>query len=870
MKNPLRGLRFSLLDFHSVRANLGMKVAMLGIALIPLIYGALYLMAFYDPYGRLDTLPVAVVNEDVPVTTENGVEVHAGDDLVKALEDSGSLEYHFVDTAEEAQAGLEAGTYYNTILIPEDFSEKVASAQGDNPEQARLVLVCNDANNYLSSILGASVMRQVTAEANYAIGENYFVEIFDTIDETGDSLGEAADGSRELADGLADAHDGSAQITDGLATARNGACDLTSGLGDARDGSAQITSGLSTARDGSSTLENGLDDAKSGADQLVDGTRQLFDGANAAREGSSSLMGGLGELEAGSGQLTSGLSAARDGANALDSGLGELEAGSSQLNDGLSQVSQGASSLTARLGQLDAGASSLAAGASQVSDGASQLVGILDSIPIDENGNYVSDAGTMSQLQKLAGGAFQAASGVASGASQAADSAGQLAAGAAQVSGGVGAVASGLSQLHDAASQLADGASRVAVGAQGVAAGVSSAKDGAASLSAGMGQVQFGAQALGAGISSARDGAGSLASGVSDAYDGSSAITSNLGTARAGAQQLDAGIGQLADGLSAGVAGSQQLAGGLGQLSDGAGSLRAGLDRLYLGSDTLTGGLRTALDGSNQLLGGLGELHDGSAELTDGLADAHDGSEELANGLAGGVEKIDDATTGSGARSAMMSEPVELVQEHITTVDNYGSGFAPYFIALGLWVGALVMTFLLKPFNNRLVTAGASPITVGLSGIVPWLIVGAVQALLLALTIQFPCGIAVAHPVAYYCLTILSSFVFCAIIQMITAAFGFPGKFLAVVLLMLQLTTAAGTFPIETEFTIFQNMSPWLPMTYIVHALRQAMAGADLSLVGGDVARLVAFFAVAFAVTCLVAWRKRLVTMSDLHPLVDL
>ena len=461
---------------------------------------------------------------------------------------------------------------------------------------------------------------------------------------------------------------------------------------------------------------------------------------------------------------------------------------------------------------------------------------------IDETGNYVIDADTMSQLQQLAGGASQAASEVADGSSRAAKSAGQLAAGAAQVSGGVDAVASGLSQLHDAASQLADGASRVAVGAQGVAAGVSSA----------------------------RDGAGSLASGVSDAYDGSSAITSNLGTARAGAQQLDAGIGQLADGLSAGVAGSQQLAGGLGQLSDGAGSLRAGLDRLYLGSDTLTGGLRTALDGSNQLLGGLGELHDGSAELTDGLADAHDGSEELANGLAGGVEKIDDATTGSGARSAMMSEPVELVQEHITTVDNYGSGFAPYFIALGLWVGALVMTFLLKPFNNRLVTAGASPITVGLSGIVPWLIVGAVQALLLALTIQFPCGIAVAHPVAYYCLTILSSFVFCAIIQMITAAFGFPGKFLAVVLLMLQLTTAAGTFPIETEFTIFQNMSPWLPMTYIVHALRQAMAGADLSLVGGDVARLVAFFAVAFAVTCLVAWRKRLVTMSDLHPLVDL
>ena len=187
----------------------------------------------------------------------------------------------------------------------------------------------------------------------------------------------------------------------------------------------------------------------------------------------------------------------------------------------------------------------------------------------------------------------------------------------------------------------------------------------------------------------------------------------------------------------------------------------------------------------------------------------------------------------------MMSEPVELEQEHYTTVDNYGSGFAPYFIALGLWVGALVMTFLLKPFNNRLVTTGANPVVAAFSGLVPWLIVGAIQALLLAFTIQLPCGISVAHPLAYYLLTILAAWVFCAIVQAVIAALGFPGKFLAVVLLMLQLTTAAGTFPIETEFPIFQALSPWLPMTYVVKALRQAMAGVDLSLVGPSVAALV-------------------------------
>ena len=245
-------------------------------------------------------------------------------------------------------------------------------------------------------------------------------------------------------------------------------------------------------------------------------------------------------------------------------------------------------------------------------------------------------------------------------------------------------------------------------------------------------------------------------------------------------------------------------------------------------------------------------------------------SAELASGLSDGVKKVADATEGSDDKAAMMAEPVTLEEQKYTTVDNYGSGFAPYFIALGLWVGALVMTFIFKPLNERLIMDGANPVIAAFCGLVPMLLVGAIQAVLLAFTIQVPCGIAVAHPVAYYLLTMLSSFVFCAAIQMVIALFGFPGKFAAVVLLMLQLTTAAGTFPIETEFPIFQALSPYLPMTYVVRALRQAMAGANLALVGPNVAALCLFLAGCFAVTCLVAYRRRLVTLSDLHPLVDL
>ncbi len=355
MKNPLRGLRFSLLDYYSARSSLGMKIAMLGIALIPLIYGALYLMAFYDPYNNLDTLPVAVVNEDVPARTASGTLVTAGDDLVESLKDSDALEWHFVDDADEAQEGLEKGTYYNTVIIPADFSEKVASADSDDPEQAHLELVCNDANNYLSSILGASVMRVVTSKTNAAIGDNYYVQIFDSIEETGDALQTAADGSAQLADGLADAHDGSQKITDNLGTAHDGSATLASGLKDAHEGSATITDGLGAARDGAHQLSDGTVAA-------ADGSQQITCGLKSAQDGASQLADGTQAAVDGSQTITDKLQEAADGADALDRGL-------QQLTDGLASGQTGSAQLAAGLHQLQTeGSGKLALGAQGLVD----------------------------------------------------------------------------------------------------------------------------------------------------------------------------------------------------------------------------------------------------------------------------------------------------------------------------------------------------------------------------------------------------------------------------------------------------------------------------------------------------------------------
>lgn len=1070
MTNPLRGLRFSLLDFHSARANAGMKIAMLGIALIPLIYGALYLMAFYDPYGSLDTLPVAVVNEDVPVTTADGKTVHAGDDLVDELTESESLEYHVVD-ADEAQRGLEAGTYYNKIVIPSDFSEKVASADGDAPQQARLVLVANEANNYLSSILGASVMRQVTAETNYAIGDNYYVEIFDKIEDTGDSIKVAADGATELADGLGDATDGAGTIADKLGEAKDGSATLAEGLQDAASGSGKVTDGLGSARegahqlaegavsaaDGSTAITLGLDEAHEGAGTLADGVKTAAKGSGSITKGLGTASEGATSLDEGLGDLSAGLDSASQGANALDTGIHSLKDGAGQLatgsaalksqieaqhdslvaldegtgafvdklqgmEPGIKELGQGLGGVSAKLQGIATQKEALVSGADALiakGDDAAQraaavqeqLSGVEPAITqgmggaqkklegcgaditaaggdlksageglaglgtdlqtagqragaakeaaaqgkVTLSGLQAGDALTQDQIDALTSALGQAESGAddalaaIQGASQKTGSvadavssagghvsdAGTDLNGAGDSLTGVGTTLSGLTNLtksedvqammddldaiktsmpqvktgieqllkssdevlseaggamakaqalvpsSDELQQLAalkagthsvvgtlatagDGKNptiygsvcAIANGAGQLSAGANDAADGADTLAGGLAQ-------LAAGAKTAKEGSSSLSEGLGTLHAGSKQLTSGLGSAKTGAAALKKGLGTL-------YAGSETLTRGLGDAKSGSAALAQGLDQLQVGSQTLTDGLVSARDGSETLTDGLGQLEDGAGTLADGLVEARDGSHELADGLSDGVGKVAEATENADGRAEMMSEPVRLEQEYYTSVANYGSGFAPYFIALGLWVGSLVMTFLFKPLNNRLIMSGASPVVTAFDGLVPWLLVGLVQSLLLGATIQFACGIQVDHPLAYYALIALSSAVFCAMVQAITTVFGFPGKFVAVVLLMLQLTTAAGTFPIETEFKVFQDLSPYLPMTYVVRALRQAMRGVDLSLVAPSVWALVAFALGAFAVTCLSARRKRFVTMMDLHPLVDL
>src|SRR6478609_9155740 len=172
-------------------------IALLFLLLIPTLSGALYLWSTWDPYGKLDQVPVAVVNQDVPVQVE-GRTVAAGDRLVAELRADPIFDWQFVDET-EAEQGLAEGDYYMIVEIPPDFSENLVSGAGADPTRAVVQLILNDANGYLSDVLVLSAQTRLEAAIDRAAAGAYFEAVFANLDTIKVQVNTAATNATKLA-----------------------------------------------------------------------------------------------------------------------------------------------------------------------------------------------------------------------------------------------------------------------------------------------------------------------------------------------------------------------------------------------------------------------------------------------------------------------------------------------------------------------------------------------------------------------------------------------------------------------------------------------------------------------------------------------
>src|SRR5699024_3732827 len=148
----------------------------------------------------------------------------------------------------------------------------------------------------------------------------------------------------------------------------------------------------------------------------------------------------------------------------------------------------------------------------------------------------------------------------------------------------------------------------------------------------------------------------------------------------------------------------------------------------------------------------------------------------------------------------------------MASAGTYGAGLAPFFIGLATWIGAFVLFLLLRPLSERSISSGAAPFRVALGGWLAAAALGAAQDVVLFGAVTWLVGINVAHPFAAIGFVLLTSVTFTAMVQALNALFGAVGKFLALVLLVLQLVSAGGTFPWETLPEPLHPLHAILPM----------------------------------------------------------
>lgn len=517
-----------------------------------------------------------------------------------------------------------------------------------------------------------------------------------------------------------------------------------------------------------STLGDGYIEAADGASKINDGAAQLAGGAD-------DLKGYLAQLASSTVTLSDGTQKLYNGVISASNGTEQLVSGSTSLVNGTAQLADGTGSLATGANNLQSGINRYVAGVADVQNGQSQIV---------------------EQQQQITNGAAS----LATGAQNLQGSMQQVEAGAASIAAQVAQLQSALAQLPAEQQQ---------------------------SLQATIASLQQSSQQLVAGADQAAGGFAQLAASASKLAEGSTAIANGQQKMLAGIEQLTGSSAALTNGAASVVQGSATINEKINELLTGANSLAAGTKELKSGLSEVVAGTASLNEGTSALSTKSADLAAGSVTLANGTHDLVDGTTELSTSLeeAGEEAKI----SVSDSNYEMLASPVTVDKEIKFENENYGTGLAPYFISLGLFVGALLLTNV-YPF----VQPAKQP-----TGVVSWFIsksavpfvVWIFQVAITIVVLMFGLGLQPESMWLFVLTVAVTSMCFLAIVQMLTVLLGDVGRFLSLIFLIMQLTASAGTFPVELLPGKLQILHDWMPMTYSVRAFRAVIASGDIAII---------------------------------------
>lgn len=474
----------------------------------------------------------------------------------------------------------------------------------------------------------------------------------------------------------------------------------------------------------------------------------------------------------------------------------------------------------------------------------------------------------------------------------------------------VGKLSDKLEEVPDKMGEISDGANQLQDGTSQLQSGLQELNKGTNNLSTNYEKFDSGVDSAYAGSEKLANGLNSLNSGADEIYSGTSQLAEKTNTLNAGVSSYVKGVNQLVSSVNAtstqiqkvgedlvnyqqthnpdalndaakrlqtmqsSSAGSAQLLGTLQskgtELEQGVNLLNTKVQTLNSGMFTLKQGISSAKTGNEELQKGLKELStnsktikEGTKQLSNGSSQALSGSQTLLNGtntfkneINNGIENTQEELKKLNGLDEYTSEPVEVDEQDYAQVDSYGVGFAPYFMSISLWVGALIMLiiFYYDP-DDRFKLLGRNAqnkyLRAGL-----YFAISVTQGIVLGFILKAGLGFGVTNIWLYYGTCILTSIVFFSILQFLVIKLGDVGKFLGILLLVLQLAASGGTFPIETVPKFFQSIYKFMPMNYTIRLIKESLIKVDNGMIAKNACILVGIFIVFMAITLIADYLK--------------
>ncbi|MGO1580874.1 MAG: YhgE/Pip family protein [Peptoniphilaceae bacterium] len=282
------------------------------------------------------------------------------------------------------------------------------------------------------------------------------------------------------------------------------------------------------------------------------------------------------------------------------------------------------------------------------------------------------------------------------------------------------------------------------------------------------------------------------------------------------------------------------------------------IDKISSGSSQVAGDIANLIDQTNKVTPNLNNLYQNISSINSNLKNTTDFTSNsillLRTQVKDSIDAIDKIQNSNKFkdfnkviksnimnRVDFLKNPINLEENRLYSMANYGSAMTPFYSVLAAWVGGLVLTALLSTKVHRKCT----PLEEYFSRLLLFLSLAVIQSLIISLGNLFILGVTMKHPIIFILILAFCSLVFTTIIYSLVSVFGNIGKALCIFLLVIQIGGSGGTFPIQMTPDFFKAINSIIPFTYAIGACREAVGGIYKANLEKDIFALLIFFILA-------------------------